>query len=191
MPPLLLIVSIRAYYAESMMDTISPGMEEMNPERVPLVRDLITTYLGDIKGEQILDCCCGSGIGSLVMRELGAIPLAFDNDPELISRGLCSARILPEQVVWIDGTELSLYTGRYSTAIGLMLGEVNTLNRHIWQTIIDEIIALSDRCLLTVGTKNETEIVIESAQAAGKKIIVDENTRDPIYDRWVCFITDA
>lgn len=183
--------AVRRYYAERIMDTVSPGMEEMNPDRVPMVTDLIRTYLGDIKGEHILDCCCGSGIGSLVMRESGAIPLAFDNDPELLSHGLKTGRILPEQVIWIDGILLPLYVSRHSTAIGLMLGEINSLNQQIWQTIIHEIIALSDRCLLTVGTKEETEFISESAQAAGKKIRIDENTRDPIYDRWVCFVTGS
>ncbi len=183
--------AVRSYYAQQIMDTVSPGMEEMNPDRIPLVRDLIVTHLGDISGSEVLDCCCGSGIGSLVLRELGAIPLAYDNDSELLSRGLCTGRLLPSRVLWIDGTQISRYVSHYPAAIGLMLGELNTLNEQIWQAIVAGILQHADRSLLTVGLEKETAFIIDAARAAGKHCRVLENTRDPIYDRWICIITGS
>ena len=60
----------------------------------------------------------------------------------------------------------------------------------LWQKIVKEIVQITERALFTVGTRNEADLVREWATSPEKEVRVFENTRDPIYDRWVCDITD-
>jgi hypothetical protein len=69
-----------------------------------------------------------------------------------------------------------------------MFGEIHGFNAEMWEQITKELIMLTDRCLITTGTEREAVRISQWAQACEVHAEIFENTRDPIYDRWVCSI---
>jgi hypothetical protein len=59
----------------------------------------------------------------------------------------------------------------------------------MWEQITIELIMLTDRCLITTGTEQEAVRISQWAHTCEVHTEIAENTRDPIYDRWVCSIT--
>ena len=79
--------AVREYFSEALRAAVPPSVEDLNPVRRGILNNLISRYWGDAKGETCIDCCCGSGVGSLVLRELGYSPLSYDNDETLLEPG--------------------------------------------------------------------------------------------------------
>lgn len=178
--------AVREYYADRLLGSTAPSPNDLNPGRVAITRDLIQNAIGSEKQISCLDCCCGSGIGTLVMRDLGLNPLSYDNDPALLALGLAERRLRAERTMWIDGRMLDQYlTSPVDIAFGFMLGEIQPFNQDLWADIIGAASAVSDRMLLTVGTEEEAGIIREWLSDAGLLCEIRENDRDPIYDRWV------
>jgi hypothetical protein len=179
--------SIRKYYSDNLISTSVVTPEDLNPERLPITRDLISSVIGDETDLRCLDCCCGTGIGTYLMREMGLNPLSYDNDDALLARGFTEGRLLPEKTMWIDGRLLDAYlTEPVDCAFGFMFGELQSFNQDIWSDIVSAICAVSEHVLITVGTEQEAGIIKEWLKTGGKEPEIWENERDPIYDRWVC-----
>jgi len=182
------ITALRAYYAGELQREVSPAPEDMRPDRPDLVAALLGEVWGARPGWTCLDCGCGSGAGSLVLRRLGMTPLAYDNDAELISRGLAAGRLLPEDTMWVDGTRAGDYIDEpVEAGVALMLGDISSFTAPMWEEIVAELLDLSQETLITVATEPEVRMVAEWCEDAGREAEVRENGRDPIYDRWVCF----
>ncbi|MCQ8893596.1 MAG: hypothetical protein NQU46_03035 [Methanolinea sp.] len=179
--------AIREYYSLLLGGSVTPALDDLNPERVKKARDLLSEYWGDRGGDfSCLDCCCGSGLGSLLLAERGITPLAYDNDPSLLSLGLSKGRLLPEKTMCIDGTLAHHYCQGAEAGLGLMFGEINAFTEQVWEMVTAELLGLTEFCLITVGTEREAELVRRWAEDRGANVSTDENTRDPFYDRWVC-----
>ncbi|MCU0632967.1 MAG: hypothetical protein MUC66_08350 [Methanolinea sp.] len=183
--------AVREYYSILLRETVTPALEDLNPARIGLVSDLLNECWGDRSGFSCLDCCCGSGLGSLVLRQRGARPLSYDNDPGLLSLGLSRERLLPGETMFIDGTLASRYCNGAETGLGLMFGEINAFNEQVWEMLTAELLALTKNSLVTVGTEREADLIRAWAEARRNHVEVWENTRDPIYDRWVCLIDQS
>lgn len=179
--------AIRRYYAGNLLKTSVMAPDDLNPERLAITRDLLRTEIGTGTDISCLDCCCGTGIGSYLMHEIGLHPIAYDNDDALLVRGLTEGRLSPEKTMWIDGRMLENYlTSPVDMAFGFMFGEIHPFNQDTWQEIIAAICAVSDRVLLTVGTEREAGIIEGWMKESGFDPEIWENDQDPIYDRWVC-----
>jgi len=179
---------IREYYSNKLLQTTPPGADDLNPTRAQSIKDLIKQTLGPVSRMHSLDCCCGTGVGSLIMEDLGLIPLAYDNDESLLSRGLSSKRLKPERTIWIDGRELGNYITRpYEFACGLMFGEIYSFNSDIWYDITTSICEAAERILITTGKKEEIKLIEDWISDSGKSPEVFESDADPIYDRWICY----
>jgi len=180
---------VREYYSRALISSSVMAQDDLNPSRLAITRELIKSVIGDDKDLLCLDCCCGSGIGTSVLTELGHNPLSYDNDDALLARGLHEGRLIPERTMWIDGTLLEQYlTTPVDFAFGFMFGEIQPFNQDIWAEIIRVICNVSEKALLTVGTRPEADLIGEWLKEAGLKYEIRENDRDPIYDRWVCSI---
>jgi hypothetical protein len=180
---------VREYYSGTLLSTSVMASNDLNPARLPIARDLVRSVIGNDQDILCLDCCCGSGIGSAVLTELGLNPLSYDNDDSLLARGLKDGRLLPGRTMWIDGRLLEQYlTTPVDYAFGFMFGEMQPFNQDIWAEIISAICTVSDKVLLTVGTKPEVDLIHGWMQEAGLMHEIWENDRDPIYDRWICSI---
>ena len=180
----------REYYSLDLMRTTAPAMEDYSATRAELVRGLIGDVWGDRKGATCLDCGCGSGMGSAVLRECGLSPLAFDNDPTLLSLGLSKGRLRPEETMWIDATMLGHYIRQTELGLALMAGTINDFTALIWRAILHELMDLSEETMVTVESDKEAELVKLWALGAGKRVEVFENERDQFYDRWVLLIRE-
>lgn len=177
--------AVREYYSREILETVPPAMPDLNPDRHTLIENLITSVWGNRTGTACLDCCCGSGVGSAVLRKLGMKPVSYDNDAALLSLGLREGRLLPDETMCIDGTRAVKYTRPIPLGIGIMMGEINEFNREMWEAIVHGLLVLTQETIITVGTEKEARLIGEWAEERQQETRVFENTADPIYDRWV------
>jgi hypothetical protein len=180
--------AVREYYSNALLANVPPSIDDLNPTRHGILKSLIAGVWGEGRGETCIDCCCGSGVGSAVLRDLGFAPLSYDNDESLLSRGLTEKRLLPEETMWIDATIASKYIEPAPKGVVIMAGEFNTFNQEMWEQIVGELCSVTDDTLITVGTGKEAELVREWGKLIDRSVDVKENPVDPIYDRWVCRI---
>jgi hypothetical protein len=177
----------RAYYAEIIQKVIAPAGDDLTEERVGKVRGLLHEVWGPSISGTALDACAGSGIGSLLLREMGADPIAYDNDPELLALGLSSGRLAPGRTACIDARAASAYLPDAEYGVGIMFGQIYGYTKDIWRPIVEELAGITEKTLITVATQEEAFWVQEWAGGVDRTLSIMENTRDPIYDRWVCF----
>jgi hypothetical protein len=180
--------AVRDYFSTALVAKVPPSIDDLNPTRHGILKNLITRIWGESAGETCIDCCCGSGVGSAVLRDLGFLLLSYDNDESLLSRGLTEKRLLPDETMWIDATIASRYFGPAPKGILTMAGEFNAFNEDMWESIIGELCSITCDTLVTVGTENEAVLVQEWGSAMDRSVDVKENPADPIYDRWVCHL---
>ncbi|MFZ1897614.1 hypothetical protein [Methanoregula sp.] len=178
--------AVREYFSLQLANDMPPAMEDLNPVRKGILTDVIAGVWGKGSGEICIDCGCGSGVGSLVLRELGYTPLSYDNDPTLLSLGLAKGRLLPEETMCLDATQVAAYTGPVSRGIGIMMGEINTFSADMWHLIAAGLFSVSKETLITVGTEPETYLIREWGAEAGRTVEVRESPGDAFYDHWVC-----
>ncbi len=180
--------AVRDYYSGILARTVTPALEDLNPARTEQVRELLSEFRKDLPGASCIDCCCGSGVGSLLLREMGYSVYSYDNDPALLSLGLQSGRLDPAGTMYIDATRAGDYITGADCGLGLMFGEINEFNRELWEEITAELISLTPHSVITVGTEKEAGIIEKWALELDCEVGISENQRDPIYDRWVCRI---
>jgi len=165
-------------------------MEDFSSERASLVKRLIMDTWGEGEGEVCLDCGCGSGMGAAVLRDLGFSPLAYDNDPSLLSLGLSKGRLLPEETMLIDASMATHYVRPSEYGLALMAGTINDFTSLIWKAILKELIDLSRETMVTVESQKEADLVRTWALGSGMRARVLENQNDEFYDRWICLIEE-
>ncbi|NYT06255.1 MAG: hypothetical protein GKC04_07835, partial [Methanomicrobiales archaeon] len=107
----------------------------------------------------------------------------------LLSLGLARGRLLPEDTLWIDGTEASVFCPPADRAVGLMLGDIQPFTAGIWEAIVGELLALSEETLFSAATEPEIRMIGAWCSARGRNTRIFEHERDLIYDRWVCVAT--
>ena len=160
----------------------------LSMERMNQIISLIEEVWGKGQGETCLDVGCGSGVGSMALRRLGYSPLAYDNDPSQLALGLISGRLEPSETMCLDAAIASRYIGPAPYGVCLMAGTIDHTARWCWEPIIEQLLVISERILVTVGMEKESDFVKEWATGRGRVVEVVENDRDPFYDRWVCLI---
>jgi hypothetical protein len=178
--------AVRDYFSSALAAATPPAIEDLNLVRRGILTDIITRTWGEGAGRVCVDCCCGSGVGSLVLRDLGYAPLSFDNDASLLSRGLATGRLLPEETMQLDAMTASRYIEPVPLGIGIMMGEINDFSREMWERIVQELFLISGETLITVGTEQEALLIREWGTDMERTVDISENFSDPIYDRWVC-----
>ncbi len=178
--------AVREYFSNILTAEVPPSLEDLNPARRGILGTLIENLWGSGSGETCVDCCCGSGVGSLVLRDLGYSPLSYDNDASLLSRGLQAGRLLPAETMCINAMIASQYVEPSPKGMGIMMGEFNSFNQDMWEAIVRELFAATKETLITVGTEPEARLVAEWGKDMGRTVDVTENPKDPIYDLWVC-----
>ncbi|MDP3565006.1 MAG: hypothetical protein Q8R70_11010 [Methanoregula sp.] len=178
--------AVREYYSTILAAEVPPAIEDLNPARRGILGTMIENTWGSSRGETCVDCCCGSGVGSLVLRDLDYSPLSYDNDSSLLSRGLVTGRLLPAETMCINAMIASQYVEPSPKGIGIMMGDINTFTQDMWEAIIKELFAATKETLITVGREPEARLVAAWGEEMGRIVDVTENPKDPIYDLWVC-----
>ena len=180
--------SVREYFSTALVAQFLPSMDDLNPKRYDILKNFITGIWATGNNETCIDCCCGSGVGSLVLRDLGFTPLSYDNDETLLSRGLTEKRLRPEETMWIDATIASRYSEPVPKGVAIMAGEFNSFNEEMWERIIGQLCSITKESLITVGTEKEAMLVKDWLMEMDRSVTVKENPADPLYDRWVCHV---
>ncbi|HVP96248.1 hypothetical protein [Methanoregula sp.] len=183
--------AIREYFSLRLAAEVPAAMEDLNPARKGILADVITGVWGKGAGETCIDCGCGSGVGSLVLRELGFTPLSYDNDASLLTLGIGKGRLLPEETMCIDATQVAAYTRPVPRGIGIMMGEINSFSQEMWQQIANGLFSVTGETLITVGTEPEALQIREWGNEAGRPVEIRENPGDSFYDHWVCIARPA
>jgi hypothetical protein len=178
--------AVREYYSLALKNEVPPSIEDLNPKRRGILANLISGFWRAGSGETCIDCCCGSGVGSLVLRDLGFAPLSYDNDEALLSLGLSTGRLLLDETMWLDAMKTSHYIDPVPKGIGIMMGEINTFSEDMWHGIVGELLTVTKEALITVGTEPEANLIKAWGTEMGRRVEIRENPADPIYDLWVC-----
>lgn len=178
--------AVRNYFSSLLLEEMPPAIEDLNPVRRGILTRLIEKHWGRGSHETCIDCCCGSGVGSLVLRDLGYAPLSYDNDASLLTRGLATGRLLSEETMCLDAMVASRYIEPVPRGIGIMMGDINDFTREMWERIVGELFLISQKTLITVGTEREARLIQEWGTTMDRTVGVTGNPADPIYDLWVC-----
>jgi SAM-dependent methyltransferase len=139
----------------------------------------------------ILEICCGNGMSTLPLHELGYSPLTIDNDKCQICQGLEHEALRPERTIILDATNLSQFFREesFDTVAGFMLGTIYSFNKEIWEKMVSEAVKLlkpGGMMMLTVNKREEMEIlksVLDTTRVKGN--IIDNTDDKGIYDQWV------
>jgi hypothetical protein len=183
---LLWMSALKEYYSRHIISTTPPVTEMNQAGRAGLLIELLEDILGKSAGASCLDCCCGPGIGSEVIRSLGLKPVSYDNMPSQLALGFLRGRLKEDETCCIDATIASRYLETVEYGLGLMLGEINATNAGIWERIVQELLSLSRSTVITVVNEREARRVDRWCREAGRHTEVFENPRHPFLDRWVC-----
>jgi hypothetical protein len=178
--------AVREYYSNLLMKKVPPAIEDLNPVRRGILSALIEKHWGRGYHGKCIDCCCGSGVGSQVLRDLGYVPISYDNDASLLSRGLAAGRLLPSETMHLDALVAARYIEPVPRGIGIMMGEINDFTRDMWEQIASGLFLISENTLITVGTESEARLIQQWGEDMERTVEVMENPADPIYDLWVC-----
>ncbi len=181
--------AMREHFSERLLQQVRPAIEDFSPERCTAVQELIMEAWGERIGKGCLDVACGSGLGSAALRQLGLVPISFDNDPGLLALGMRTGRLMPEGTMCIDATRASILVPPAPLGLVLMAGTLNNFNEHVWKAIVWETLKLTAETLISVETQQEAERVKGWAVAKNREVRLFENNRDAFYDRWVCSIS--
>lgn len=139
---------------------------------------------------ELLEICCGNGMSTLPLREMGYDPMAIDFDKCQICQGLEHNVLDPKRTILLDATRLSEFfpDNAFDTIVGFMLGTIYPFNRDIWEKMMVEAVkVLKPRgmIMLTVNKKEEIEVL---GSALGKNHVtgktVDNTDEKGIYDQW-------
>jgi len=178
--------AVREYYSTIIMKEVPPAIEDLNPVRRGILSSLIGKHWGRGYHGKCIDCCCGSGVGSQVLRDLGYAPISYDNDASLLSRGLAAGRLLPSETMCLDALVAARYIEPVPRGIGIMMGEINDFSKEMWEQIVTSLFLISENTLITVGTEPEARLIRQWGEEMERVVEITGNPADPIYDLWVC-----
>jgi len=141
-------------------------------------------------GRDMLEICCGNGMATIALSEMGCDPFCMDSDQCAICEGLEHGVLAPRRSVVLDATELSAFfdAESFDCVIGFMLA-IYPFNKDIWARIMSEsAVLLRENGLLVFTVHKEEEIIIlkevmDAIGIAGE--IIDNRDDAGVYDQWV------
>jgi len=191
------IEAIREYYSIKLVENLKnyPVNTEFvyNKPRVERLKKIINqlkqSHGLDLSGK-VLEICCGNGMATAALNELGIRPLCVDNDSYSILEGLASKVLKPEKTIVADVTELTdiIKGEEFDVSTGFMLGDIDEFNTHLWKEILIQTIKLTKKdgsLLFTFRTEPEVMFVRDLLEelATGDVICPDET--ELLYDCWI------
>jgi hypothetical protein len=150
----------------------------------------LTAFLRPLipKKSSLLEICCGNGMATQSLYELGYSPISMELDRCELCQGLKSGMLNPRRSFVMDARLLgSLFDpGSFDVVVGFMMGLIDQVNWNIWKEIVLSASNLScHMALYTVYTQREADLIAKAMKQAGWSAEVIDN-RDPrgIYDQW-------
>ena len=145
----------------------------------------------DFSVMDVLEICCGNGMATIALRQLGCDPVCFDSDKCAVCEGLEHGVFLPHRSTVLDATHISPFfeAGSFDCVAGFMLGAIYPFNKDVWKRIMAEsIVPLREGGFLVFTVHKNEEIVIlkEVMDELGMTGRVIDNRDDAgMYDQWV------
>lgn len=161
-------------------------------ERLQLLFKTKIDLLFDLDAAEMLEICCGNGMATAALRDLGYNVYALDNDKCAVCEGLFHGALRASSTAVLDARHLSEYEFAqyhdFRCVVGFMLGAIYEFNKIDWQKILSEAAAIINDglFLLTVHKKEEIDFIHKTMLDLGiKGQIVDNRDDTSIYDQWV------
>ena len=161
-------------------------------ERLQLLFKTKIDLLFDLDAAEMLEICCGNGMATAALRDLGYNVYALDNDKCAVCEGLFHGALRASSTAVLDARHLSEYEFAqyhdFRCVVGFMLGAIYEFNKTDWQKILSEaaVIINEGLFLLTVHKKEEIDFIHKTMQDLGiKGQVVDNRDDTSIYDQWV------
>lgn len=179
---------IKRQLCENCISTIEPYEMVYIQSRKTRLKALLDKY--KLRGD-ILEICCGNGMSTLPLHEMGYDPMTIDYDRCQICQGLEHKVLYPARTIVLDATRLSEFfmEKSFDVIVGFMLGTIYAFNREIWEKMMSEAVKLvkpKGIILLTVNKKEEMEILKSALDKIHVKGEMIDNTDEMgIYDQWV------
>ncbi|MEA3281057.1 MAG: class I SAM-dependent methyltransferase [Euryarchaeota archaeon] len=142
-------------------------------------------------GMDMLEICCGNGMATIALSEMGCDPFCMDSDQCAICEGVEHGVLSPHRSAVLDATELPTFfdAESFDCVIGFMLGAIYPFNKDLWARIMSESsVLLRENGLLVFTVHKEEEIIIlkEVMDAIGMEGGIIDNRDDAgMYDQWV------
>lgn len=160
-------------------------------DRIESLKKLVLSLdIGDSLGNSI-EICCGNGMSTVALHELGYSPLTIDIDKCQICEGLKEKVLLPERSMVMDAAILSVFYphGTFNSVLGFMLGTIYNFDNEMWIMILEEAIKVCKKggvLLFTVNSQDEINIINSTMERNGMNgKIIDNRDEMGLYDQWV------
>ncbi len=136
----------------------------------------------------ILEVCCGSGMGTQALLRRGYTPLSMDSDRCDLCLALKSGSVDPRNSFVLDAKLLPYFfkPESFDAVIGFMMGLIDRSNWSLWKDIILISSSLArEMVFYTVYSRKEAELIAQVLAEEGFQGEIIDN-RDPkgIYDQW-------
>ncbi|HJH30384.1 MAG TPA: class I SAM-dependent methyltransferase [Methanosarcinaceae archaeon] len=163
------------------------------PDRVSRLSELLKKLAQNgisIDGD-VLEICCGNGMSTIALHELGIEPTTIEYEKCTVCQGLMHGVLDPKKTIVMDATMLSNFFehGRFDCVVGFMLGTIYEFNKEMWARMMFESAKVSKEgalMLFTVNSKSEMDILESALRMIGIEGEVMDNTdKLSIYDQWV------
>lgn len=190
--------ALREYYSTRLMDASKSF--QVNPEFVynrprverlkTIIRELERSCDLDLSG-RVLEVCCGNGMATAALQELGIEPLCLDNDPSSLVEGLAGGVLKPDKTILGDATELTDILNNeelFDAVVGFMLGDIDDFNMPMWREILLQAAAVTKiggSLFFTLRTQPETEFVKNTLEGVAEGRVLCPDETEALYDRWV------
>ncbi|MDO9517056.1 MAG: class I SAM-dependent methyltransferase [Methanosarcinaceae archaeon] len=139
----------------------------------------------------VLEICCGNGMSTIVLHDLGIYPTTIEYEKCTVCQGLAHNVLDPKKSIVMDATTLSSFfkPERFDGVVGFMLGTIYEFNKDMWARMMFESAKVAKDgalMLFTVNGKSEMDILESALRMIGIEGEVMDNTDEfGIYDQWV------
>ncbi len=161
-------------------------------ERLHILFKTKVESIFDLGKVEMLEICCGNGMATAALYDLGYNVHALDSDKCAICEGIYHHALREENTTVLDARYLSDYDfaqyHEFGAVVGFMLGAIYEFNKTDWQKILSEATAIVNEgiFLFTVHKKEEIDFIDKTMNGFGVKGQVIDNRDDTsIYDQWV------
>ena len=156
------------------------------PERIDGLERFLRPLLPS--RSEVLEICCGSGMGTQALKRLGLRPWTEDVDSCEICMALKAEYLEPDRAMVLDARLLDRFfpPRRFDAVVGFMVGLIDDVNWPLWREIlISSAMLARDLVIYTTYTEREARIVAEALRSVGWSAEVAANPDDlGIYDQW-------
>jgi hypothetical protein len=156
-------------------------------DRIDRLKDFLKILL---PGRSILEICCGNGMATQALLQLGHRPWSMDSDRCDLCVALKKDLLDPQRSFVLDARLLPSFfpPGSFDVVLGFMVGLIDRSNWQLWKEIILQASLLArEQLLFTTYTERESELIARALRESGWRAEIIDN-RDPkgIYDQWAC-----